>query len=83
MGVGTGLGLSICHGIVSSLGGKIDVESTVGRGTTFRVTLPSSARVATVLSEPVSSAPPSRILIIDDEPLVGRALALCSVPNTT
>jgi PAS domain S-box-containing protein len=46
-GIGTGLGLSICHGIVSSLGGAILVDTHVGRGTTFTVVLPSAPNVAT------------------------------------
>jgi two-component system NtrC family sensor kinase len=39
-GSGTGLGLSITYGIVEKLGGMINVESTVGKGTTFTVILP-------------------------------------------
>jgi CheY-like chemotaxis protein/anti-sigma regulatory factor (Ser/Thr protein kinase) len=79
VGVGTGLGLSICQDIVSGFGGRMEVESEVGRGTLFRVILPA----ATSAVLPVEPARPTlapavsrrgRILVVDDEPMIGMAI---------
>ena len=43
-GRGTGLGLSICHSIITGIGGRIEVDSAVGAGSTFRVLLPEGNR---------------------------------------
>ena len=42
VGKGTGLGLSICHGIITEHGGRIYIESKLGKGATFIVELPIS-----------------------------------------
>jgi signal transduction histidine kinase len=41
VGKGSGLGLSIIHGIIEQHGGTIRVNSTLGQGTTFTVSLPA------------------------------------------
>jgi two-component system NtrC family sensor kinase len=41
VGKGTGLGLAVCYGILTEHGGSLDVQSTVGVGTTFTITLPA------------------------------------------
>ena len=46
VGKGTGLGLSICYGIIHKMGGQIDVESQVGKGTAFHVVLPLNDKPA-------------------------------------
>ena len=45
-GRGTGLGLAIVHRLVSDYGARIDVQSTIGQGTTFRVTFPPARHLA-------------------------------------
>ena len=44
LGKGTGLGLSTSYGIIDAHGGRIDVQSKVGRGTSFRIELPVEPR---------------------------------------
>jgi two-component system cell cycle sensor histidine kinase/response regulator CckA len=45
-GRGTGLGLPVVYGIITQLGGTIQVESTLGSGTTFTIDLPPIDRTS-------------------------------------
>ena len=72
-GAGTGLGLSLVRGIVSELGGAVDVESEPGRGSAFTVLLPRHGRVsrASPAPEELPRGAGQTILLVDDqEPLV-------------
>ena len=49
---GTGLGLSVVHSIIREHGGRVHVESTVGQGTTVKITLPTNGRSHGTSSHP-------------------------------
>jgi CheY-like chemotaxis protein len=69
---GAGLGLSITRRLADAMGGDIRVESTVGEGTVFEVSLPSRALEAPAsqptpkASRNLASLPPLTILVVDD-----------------
>ncbi len=74
---GTGLGLAVVYGIVASHDGSIDVESTVGQGSTFRVCLPFSE---SAIQAPAPARPTEfpggteSVLIVDDEAALRQLL---------
>lgn len=77
VGEGTGMGLAIVHGIVTSYGGAVSVESSPGSGSTFTVDLPrlTSTDRMPAASAPGERTPPqgrARILFVDDEAPLAR-----------
>jgi PAS domain S-box-containing protein len=73
VGAGTGLGLSLVHGIVTDLGGAIDVKTGTGNGTSFAIWLPIAAEEGKPAVETVRELPRGHgetVMIVDDEPML-------------
>jgi len=80
LGEDRGLGLSICRGIVISLRGEINMESTPDDGNCVRVVFPPTrpaqrARASLRAGATTAAMRRGRILIVDDEPAVARSTA--------
>ena len=74
---GTGLGLPMVYGIVKRHRGTMDIESTVGKGTTFIVLMPADTSHAREVA-PRTQAPssgPLHVLVVDDEPIARDVLS--------
>jgi PAS domain S-box-containing protein len=75
LGKGTGLGLSVVQGLVEDMGGRITVESALGKGSLFRVLFPGA--VADMTPQASTEAPErgyESLLIVDDQTEVAATL---------
>ena len=77
VGKGTGLGLSMVHGLAVQLGGRLNLVSEFGNGTTATLRLPVAAQAAAGAPVPEKAADlPAReatILVVDDDPLIASS----------
>jgi len=74
---GTGMGLAMVYGMVQRHDGTLDIDSTPGRGSTFRIGLPPASGQRTDAAVPAVRPEPERdlrILLVDDDPLILRSL---------
>ena len=70
-GEGTGMGMAVCHGIISKHNGSLTVESSPGKGTTFKIYLPVTEESDQVLRAKIEDSSGiqgnERIMLVDDE----------------
>lgn len=78
-GEGTGLGLSLSRAIIEDHGGMIAVDSVPDHGTRFIIEMPVVALPApaseAAATAPLPAIPPSRVLVVDDEPGIAEVVA--------
>jgi CheY-like chemotaxis protein len=78
VGRGSGLGLSQVYGFLKQSGGTVEIDSVVGEGSTFRLTLPVTDRrpqpAATDCESVAAQGGSERVLIVEDDPAV---LSVC------
>lgn len=77
---GSGLGLAICNELAVAMGGTIDIESTLGQGTCFRVELPLAWEVPMTAEHgdeedtDWASLPPQQVLLVEDDPTIAAVI---------
>jgi PAS domain S-box-containing protein len=73
---GTGLGLAMVYGTIQRHSADIEIESTVGVGTTMRLrfAVPTTPAPGAITAPATSPVPPQRILVVDDDPIILRSL---------
>jgi PAS domain S-box-containing protein len=74
---GVGLGLAMVYGVVERHEGTLEIQSILGRGTTFVIRFPAGPELAEIVEQPAPAvaARPLRILVVDDQPVQSELLA--------
>lgn len=77
---GTGLGLAVVRDVVTRLGGRVELTTEMGKGSTFQVILPRATgvtgeEVAPIAAPPCQVAPGTKVLIVEDNDITRLSLA--------